>query len=154
MSSASVTYSSTRGGQTKLDFRTVVMQGLAKDRGLFVPDEIPKVTSEELESWRSLSFPEMAYEVIAKFVKEDQVPSEKLRDIINRSAAAFRSPDVTPVVSVGGHHILVWANGNGIFYCLIQQCRLAYCCFSTAGTFPWTHVCFQGCGLADAWKLL
>lgn len=83
------------------------MQGLAEDRGLFVPDEIPKVTPEELESWRSYSFSDMAFEVISKFVKDDQVPVDKLREIISRSALSFRSPEVTPVVSVGGHYILV-----------------------------------------------
>ena len=67
----SVTYSSTRGGQKNLDFRTVVMQGLAHDRGLFVPDSMPSVTSGELESWRSLSYPDLAVKVISKFVKED-----------------------------------------------------------------------------------
>ena len=50
-SSSSVTYSSTRGGQTNVDFRTVVMQGLARDRGLFVPDSIPTVTKDQLRAW-------------------------------------------------------------------------------------------------------
>lgn len=103
----SVTYSSTRGGQKNLDFRSVVMQGLAHDRGLFVPDSMPTVAKDELESWRSLSFPDLAVKVISKFVKEDQVPAAKLEDIVKRSCAAFRSADVTPVVSVGGHYVLV-----------------------------------------------
>ena len=103
----SVTYSSTRGGQKNLDFRTVVMQGLAHDRGLFVPDSMPSVTSDELESWRSLSYPDLAVKVISKFVKEDQVPLAKLEDIVKRSCGAFRSPEVTPVVPVGGHYVLV-----------------------------------------------
>jgi threonine synthase len=90
-----------------LDFRTVVMTGLARDRGLFVPDTIPQVTNEELESWRCLSFPDLAVKVISKFVHADQVPTEKLEDIVRRSCAAFRHKDVTPVVSVGGHKILV-----------------------------------------------
>lgn len=103
----SVTYSSTRGGQKNLDFRTVVMQGLAHDRGLFVPDEMPSVTKEELRVWRNYSFPELAVEVISKFVQEDQVPAANLKDIVTRACAAFRSPEVTPLVEVGGHHILV-----------------------------------------------
>ena len=103
----SVTYSSTRGGQKNLDFRTVVMQGLAHDRGLFVPDSLPSVTSAELESWRSLSFPDLAVKVISKFVKEDQVPLAKLEEIVKRSCGAFRSPEVTPVIPVGGHYVLV-----------------------------------------------
>lgn len=104
---ASVTYSSTRGGQTNLDFRTVVMTGLAHDRGLFVPDTLPTVTKEELEGWRSLSYPDLAVQVISKFVKEDQVPAEKLADIVKRSCAAFRHEDVTPVVKAGDHWVLV-----------------------------------------------
>mmetsp|Transcript_151 Transcript_151/g.191 ORF Transcript_151/g.191 Transcript_151/m.191 type:complete len:516 (-) Transcript_151:175-1722(-) len=109
----SVTYSSTRGEESQkgLDFRTVVMTGLAHDRGLFVPDTLPEVSKEELESWRSLSYPELAVKVIAKFVKEDQVPLDVLTDIVTRSCGAFRSEDVTPVVEVGGHTILELFHG-------------------------------------------
>lgn len=103
----SITYSSTRGGQTNLDFRTVVMTGLAHDRGLFVPDVLPSVSAEELNAWKTLGFKDLAVEVIRKFVKDDQVPLTKLRDIVSRSCDAFRSKDVTPVVEVGGHAILV-----------------------------------------------
>jgi threonine synthase len=103
----SVTYSSTRGGQKNLDFRTVVMQGLAHDKGLFVPDTIPSVTPAELEEWRSLPFADLAVNVISKFVQDDQVPLAELTDIIKRSCAAFRSHEVTPLVNVGGHAILV-----------------------------------------------
>ena len=104
---ASITYSSTRGGQKNLDFRTVVMTGLAHDRGLFVPDSFPTVEKEELESWRGLSYSDLAVKVISKFVKEDQVPLEKLTDIVKRSCAAFNHDDATPVLNVGGHHVLV-----------------------------------------------
>jgi len=103
-----VTYSSTRGcpSQKHLNFRTVVMQGLAHDRGLFVPDTIPSVSKDELESWRSLSFPKVAIEVIKKFVSEDDVPHNILECIITNSCASFCSVDVTPVVNINGHHLL------------------------------------------------
>lgn len=105
----SVTYSSTRGCETQkhLSFRDVVMQGLAHDRGLFVPDSFPVVTKAELESWRSLPYPELAIKVISKFVEDDQVPKKKLEEIVKKSCAAFRSPEVTPVTEVGGHFVLV-----------------------------------------------
>jgi threonine synthase len=50
----SVTYSSTRGSATEASssFREVVLAGLCKDKGLFVPDTIPTVGRGELESWR------------------------------------------------------------------------------------------------------
>lgn len=108
---ASITYSSTRGGQSNLDFRTVVMTGLAHDRGLFVPDSFPSVTSEELESWRGLDYPGVAVNVISKFVQEDQVPAEKLDDIVRRSCAAFRHEEVTPVINVAGHKVLELFHG-------------------------------------------
>jgi threonine synthase len=107
----SVTYSSTRGGQTNLAFRDVVMQGLAHDRGLFVPDRLPTVSTTELESWRCLSYAELAVNVIAKFVGDDQVPLPNLRDIVTRSCAAFRDAQVTPLVHVGGHYVLELFHG-------------------------------------------
>jgi len=110
---SSVTYSSTRGCETQknLSFRDVVMRGLAHDRGLFVPDALPSVSIEEIESWRSLSFPDLAIEVISKFVGEDQVPRDKLAGIVKRSCASFRAEDVTPVVEVDGHAILELFHG-------------------------------------------
>lgn len=113
MSDKSVTYSSTRGCPTQqhLSFRTVVMQGLAHDKGLFVPDVFPTVSSEELESWRNLSYADLAVNVIGKFVKDDEVPREKLVDIVHRSCGAFRSGDVTPLVDVAGHSVLELFHG-------------------------------------------
>lgn len=115
---SSVTYSSTRGGQKNLDFRTVVMQGLAHDRGLFVPDEIPTVSEEELTAWRDLSYPDLSVQIIRKFVKDDQVPLAVLKDIIYRSCAAFRHSDVTPVIQVNGHAVLVRLCDHSLRLCL------------------------------------
>lgn len=113
MAGGSITYSSTRGCETQknLSFRTVVMTGLAHDRGLFVPDSFPQVSKDELESWRSLSYADLAVQVISKFVGEDQVPRAKLEDIVKRSCGAFRSEEVTPVIEVGGHAILELFHG-------------------------------------------
>ncbi|KAL3775732.1 hypothetical protein ACHAWO_000818 [Cyclotella atomus] len=107
----SITYSSTRGSQKSLSFRHAVMTGLAHDRGLFVPDTIPTVSPSELESWRSLSYADLATEVIAKYVGEDQVPRDVLRDIVKRSCGAFRSEEVTPLVKVDGHWVLELFHG-------------------------------------------
>lgn len=112
----SITYSSTRGCATQrnLSFRTVVMRGLAHDRGLFIPDSFPKVTPDELERWRTLDYATLATEVIGKFVKDDEVPRAVLADIVTRSCAAFRVEDVTPLVKMDGHYILV-SLGKGIY---------------------------------------
>lgn len=87
------------------------MRGLAHDKGLFVPDSLPTVTKEEIESWRCLSYADLAVEVISKFVGEDQVPRANLEDIVKRGCAAFRSDEVTPVVDIGGHAVLELFHG-------------------------------------------
>jgi len=109
----SVTYSSTRGCSTQksISFRSAVMRGLAHDRGLFVPDSIPTVSPEELESWRGLNYADLATEVIGKFVQEDEVPRDILAGIVKKSCAAFRSEEVTPLVKVDGHYILELFHG-------------------------------------------
>jgi threonine synthase len=107
---ASITYSSTRGQQNHVSFRDVVMIGLANDKGLFIPDTIPVVSWEELHVWRTQykdNFPALATAILSKFIKEDQVPYDKLQSIIQRSCSTFRHQDVTPVVTIGGHSILV-----------------------------------------------
>eukprot|EP00581_Thalassiosira_minuscula_P016969 CAMPEP_0183715312 /NCGR_PEP_ID=MMETSP0737-20130205/9589_1 /TAXON_ID=385413 /ORGANISM="Thalassiosira miniscula, Strain CCMP1093" /LENGTH=517 /DNA_ID=CAMNT_0025944403 /DNA_START=141 /DNA_END=1694 /DNA_ORIENTATION=+ len=112
-SEKSITYSSTRGCPTQksISFRSAVMRGLAHDRGLFVPDSFPTVSAEELASWRSLSYPDLATEVIAKFVKDDEVPRDVLADIVTRSCGAFRSDEVTPLVKTDGHYVLELFHG-------------------------------------------
>eukprot|EP00551_Chaetoceros_affinis_P009668 CAMPEP_0203676982 /NCGR_PEP_ID=MMETSP0090-20130426/26714_1 /ASSEMBLY_ACC=CAM_ASM_001088 /TAXON_ID=426623 /ORGANISM="Chaetoceros affinis, Strain CCMP159" /LENGTH=505 /DNA_ID=CAMNT_0050543741 /DNA_START=400 /DNA_END=1917 /DNA_ORIENTATION=+ len=87
------------------------MTGLAHDRGLFVPDTLPTVSPSELSSWRSLSYADLAIEVISKFVDDDQVPRKNLEDIVKRSCDAFRAEDVTPVIEVGGHAVLELFHG-------------------------------------------
>jgi threonine synthase len=103
-----------------LDFRTVVIQGLAHDRGLFVPDSFPQVSAEELEAWRKLSYADLAVNVIGKFVGDDQVPRDKLDDIVKRSCAAFRSAEVTPIVDVGGHAVLV-SSMDGCYWIISER---------------------------------
>ena len=46
--SSATKYCSTRGGATGVSFEDVVLGGLANDRGLYVPETLPTVTSEEL----------------------------------------------------------------------------------------------------------
>lgn len=83
------------------------MTGLARDGGLLLPDTIPDI-SGKLESWKHLSYTHLAFEVMRLYT---DLPEEELRDLINRSYATFRHPDVTPVRSVGEVHILELFHG-------------------------------------------
>ncbi|NTV50817.1 MAG: threonine synthase [Geobacteraceae bacterium] len=102
-------YISTRGGISPITFKDAVMMGLASDGGLLLPQSYPVITREQLESWRGLSYPELAFEVISRFV--DDIPTGDLKSLINRSYATFTHPDVTPVVKHNGVYILELFHG-------------------------------------------
>ncbi len=49
-------YISTRGGGEPQNFEDVVLTGLAPDGGLYVPEELPTFSTEEIASWAGLSY--------------------------------------------------------------------------------------------------
>ena len=102
-------YISTRGGISPIPFKDAVMMGLASDGGLLLPQSYPSVTREQLESWRELPYPELAFEVISRFV--DDIPSDDLKSLIIRSYATFTHPEVTPLVKHNGVYILELFHG-------------------------------------------
>ncbi len=102
-------YISTRGGIAPISFSEAVMMGLATDGGLLLPENIMPVDRETVESWRGLSYQELAYEVMSRFI--DDIPEEDLKDIINRSYATFTHGDITPLVKVGDVHIMELFHG-------------------------------------------
>ena len=57
-------YISTRGGIAPLTFRETVMEGLARDGGLMLPERIPDVR-RELVAWRNLPYAALACEVMS-----------------------------------------------------------------------------------------
>lgn len=63
-------YLSTRGEVPAATYSEIVLQGLAKDGGLFVPKEYPKVSSETLSSWRGLSYAQLATAVMSLFATD------------------------------------------------------------------------------------
>ena len=102
-------YISTRGGINPIPFKDAVMMGLASDGGLLLPESYPTVTREQLESWRQLSYPELAFEVISRYV--DDIPAGDLKGLIKRSYSTFAHPEVTPLVRKNGVYILELFHG-------------------------------------------
>lgn len=102
-------YISTRGGIQPIAFKDAVMMGLSSDGGLLLPQSYPIVTKEQLESWRTLTYPELAFQVISRFV--DDIPASDLKTLVERSYATFTHPDVTPLVKQDGVYILELFHG-------------------------------------------
>jgi threonine synthase len=93
-------YISTRGGVKPKTFEEVVLTGLAEDGGLFVPEEIPKFSTEEIASWSDLSYEELALKVITPFVG-GSIPEQDLRGLIEKSYAGFRHEAIAPLIQAG-----------------------------------------------------
>jgi len=102
-------YISTRGGIEPISFKDAIMMGLATDGGLLLPESYPSFSRATIESWRTLPYQELAFNVIAPFA--DDIPPADLRALIDRSYATFTHPEITPVVHKDGVHILELFHG-------------------------------------------
>jgi threonine synthase len=105
-------YLSTRGGMPPTPFTGILLEGLAPDGGLSMPESYPKITRAELAAWRTLGYRDLAFEIFSRFM--DDIPAADLRDIVDRTytAQAFGSDDITPVSALEpGLHVLHLSNG-------------------------------------------
>lgn len=100
-------YISTRGGIEKTRFQDVVLMGLADDGGLIIPESIPEV-KDKISSWKNLSYPELAFEVMKPFISD--IPENDLKDLIKKSYAAFPE-NPAPLVKSGDVYVLELFHG-------------------------------------------
>lgn len=61
-------YLSTRGGMAPADFADALVEGLAPDGGLVVPEDIPVFTADELAGLTAAAYPQVAAAVLHRFV--------------------------------------------------------------------------------------
>jgi threonine synthase len=102
-------YLSTRGQIRGIPFKQAVMMGLAEDGGLLLPERIPRLTPGDFAALGSLAYPELAFQVLARFI--DDIPSADLKELVDRSYAGFTHPEITPVVRQGDVYILELFHG-------------------------------------------
>lgn len=98
----SMRYISTRGGMSPQPFTDILLEGLAPDGGLAVPESIPQVDAVTLRRWRDLSYAELAFEVLSLFAGD--IPAEDLRKITQTTyrAEVFGSEEIAPVKPLSG----------------------------------------------------
>ena len=105
-------YVSTRGGMAPTTFSDILLGGLAPDGGLAVPAAYPVLKAGELAGWRGLSYSELAFAILSKFI--DDMPSVTLRELIDKTytSTVFRSVDITSVTPLtDGVWLLGLSNG-------------------------------------------
>jgi threonine synthase len=92
-------YLSTRALSTGpgLSFCDILLEGLAPDGGLYLPQHYPQINHATLAQWRVLPYEALAFEILSRFI--DDIPAAELRAITQKTytAAVFGSPQITPL---------------------------------------------------------
>ena len=83
-------YYSTNNHNYTVSFREAILEGLAKDKGLFLPEEIKILSQNFINNLDKFSFQEISFNIAQKFI-ENEIPESALTDIINKSIS-FKAP--------------------------------------------------------------
>lgn len=98
---------STRGAAAPKRFTEILLEGLAADGGLYVPESYPKA---DLAAWRALTYRELAFRILSQFM--DDVLD--LNSLVAKTYAReiFGSDDIAPLKTLeSGFHLLGLSNG-------------------------------------------
>ena len=106
-----VKYISTRGDAPVLGFEEALLAGLASDGGLYVPESWPRLSEAMIAGFSDKSFQQIAVDVLHPFMGDD-VPRDRLAEMVNEAYAGFEHEDVTPLTDLGdGHYFLELYHG-------------------------------------------
>jgi threonine synthase len=95
-----VRYVSTRGEAPPLGFVEATLAGLARDGGLYVPADWPRLDTQAIAGFAGRPYPEVAVDVIRPFVG-DAIPDHDLARMAQEAYGRFRHPAVAPLTQVG-----------------------------------------------------
>lgn len=90
-------YLSTRGDRTPRAFCEILLEGLAPDGGLYLPEVYPKVDAATLARWRGLSYAELAFEILSLYI--DDIPPADLRALVSKTytTKVFGTREIVPL---------------------------------------------------------
>ncbi len=90
-------YLSTRGHPDRKQFCDILLEGLAPDGGLYLPERYPQVDAATLQKWRYLPYADLAFEVLSLYI--DDIPALDLRAICQKTYTeeVFGTPEITPL---------------------------------------------------------
>ncbi len=105
-------YVSTRGHSAGQSFTEILLEGLASDGGLAVPEQWPRITRPKLDAMRDLAYPQLAFEILRFFA--DDFPGAALKATCEKAYTkeVFGTPEITPVKTLEDNfHLLACSNG-------------------------------------------
>ena len=90
-------YFSTRGDNTPRQFCEILLEGLAPDGGLYLPERYPQVDAALLAKWRTLPYAELAFEVLSLYI--DDIPAADLKALCAKTytAEVFGTEEIVPL---------------------------------------------------------
>ena len=109
-------YLSTRGDSSPKHFCDILLEGLAPDGGLYMPEHYPQVDDATLSRWRSIyrsqGYADLAFEVLSLFI--DDIPAADLKALCHKTytAEVFGTPEIVPLRPLE-HGIWLEALSNG-----------------------------------------
>ena len=109
-------YLSTRGHADRKRFCDILLEGLAPDGGLYLPETYPQVDAATLTAWRGIyreqGYAALAFEVLSLYI--DDIPADDLRALCAKTytEAVFGTPDIVPVRRLD-EGLLIEALSNG-----------------------------------------
>ena len=95
-------YVSTRGEAAELEFEDVLLEGLARDGGLYVPDAWPTLSEATRRNAAAKPYAEVAAEVMYPFLSGN-LDRETFDGIVTAAYAGFRHQAVAPLVQLGSN---------------------------------------------------
>lgn len=99
-------YVSTRGEAPVLGFSDVLLAGLARDGGLYVPAEWPQFSAAEIRAMRGLSYPDLAVRLLTPFLG-GEIASADFERIVREAYGTFRHRAVCPITQIGDNRFLL-----------------------------------------------
>ncbi len=94
-------YLSTRGHPERKHFCDILLEGLAPDGGLYLPESYPRIDDATLTRWREVyhkqGYAELAFEILSLYI--DDIPAEDLRALCRKTytAAVFGTGEIVPL---------------------------------------------------------
>ena len=90
-------YFSTRGNSEALNFVDVLTSGTAKDGGLYVPENFPKFSKEEIADFETASYQDLASHLLYPYV-EGFLSKDDFEQVVKNAYESFTIPEVVKLV--------------------------------------------------------
>ena len=105
-----IQYQSTRGSKNIKTAAQAVIQGIAEDKGLYVPDQIPALP-KKIEELVGRPYKEVAFEIIGAFFT-DYTKEEMKHCVDGAYDSKFEEAEIVPVTHAGGADFLELYHGK------------------------------------------